>query len=85
MPIPCKGVPTMELVEEFSNFDKERIHWLELSEFEVIKVCRYLLEFFRGEYLQAHDGFLRHHLRGMIEDCVEQIKFDGNPDQRWFV
>lgn len=85
MPIPNTGVPIMELVKEFSDFERERVHWLDLTEFEIIKVCRYMLEFGREEFLLAHGGFLRQHLQGMINDCVEQIKYDGDPNERWCV
>lgn len=73
-----EGIPVEDLVREFSDFENEREHWLEMTDLDNIKVARYMLEFGKKELLEAHGGFLRDFLQGWIKDSVEQIAVDGN-------
>ena len=75
---PTEGIPVEDLVREFSDFENEREHWLEMTDLDNIKVARYMLEFTKEEFLEAHGGFLRNFLQGWIKDSVEQIAVDGN-------
>ena len=75
---PTEGIPVEDLVREFSDFENEREHWLEMTDLDNIKVARYMLEFGKEELLEAHGGFLRKFLQGWIKDSVEQIGIDGN-------
>ena len=73
-----KDVTHYELFLEYTNLNKDREHWIELTEFEQIKVCRYMLEFMKRNL--PNKKIIESFLKGWIKNCSNECKDFGDYD-----
>lgn len=70
MPRPTKDAASIDVAKDYMDLDKEREFWLELTELENIKVCRYMLDFMRGN--EPNKEIIREFIIGWMKDCWEE-------------
>ena len=80
---PIKGINHWDLFLEYADTNKDREHWLELTEFEQVKVARYMLEFAKREIPGWEN--IQEFLLGWINDCIEQAKFEQECTRKFCV
>ena len=78
-----KNVPLIELFLEYTNLNKTREHWIQLTEFEQIKVCRYMLDYMKDDH--PNKEIIESFLKGWIKDCCNECKRLNDHDIKFYV
>jgi len=69
-----KNVDPWDLFRDYANTEKEREYWIGTSEFEQVKIARYMLE--RSVKKFPEWIHIEKWLKGWIEDCVNQASYE---------
>jgi len=75
-----KNVPLKQLCEEFLDLDHERIHWIELSDFDTIQALRRLLDYTKKEFLTPE---IRQYLIDMMKESFDDCAADDFENHRF--
>ena len=83
MPRPTKDAVSIDIAKDYMDLNKDREFWLELTELENIKVCRYMLDFMRKD--QPNKEIIRDFIIGWMQDAYNECREWGDLTQIYCV